>query len=108
MVMPVKKKEQKTDLMGYVQKFLPFVLSMISDNKESLIRKLGGLLNLKRTIMRYGILLTVLFVAMFMFFEGMSLFINSIFPNIRPGVVDMLIGLALVAVALLYKRAWRI
>ena len=108
MNMPVKKKEQNMDLGGYIQKFLPFVMSLISENMESLTRKLGGLLNLKRTIMRYGILFTVLFVALFIFVEGMGLFINSIFPYIRAGVVDMLIGLALVIVALAYKSVWKI
>ena len=108
MIMPSKRKGQKRDFNKYAQQFLPFILSMISENKENMIKGLGGILNLKRTIARYGILFIMTFVAIFIMVEGMGLFIGSIFPYISPGVFHMTTGLALLIIALVYKSVWKI
>jgi hypothetical protein len=103
--MPKGKNERS--LSSYVQQILPFAISFFDRNREALIKKLGSLVNFKRVVRRYMILLVISIAALFVILDGLALFVSSYYPEVRPGVFQMVIGLVLILSVLVYNRLWK-
>jgi hypothetical protein len=102
--MAKKRAEQKNTLENYTKQFLSFVLPLIVENKEKLIKKFGDIVNFKKMFKRYMILLIITFVALFITLDGLGLFISSFFPDLRAGIIHISIGVILILAVLIYNR----
>lgn len=101
--MAKKRTERKSALNKYARQFLSFLLPLLVENKEELMKKFNDIVNFKRVIKRYLILFILTLAALIIILDGLGLFIGSFFPNLRPGSVQIVIGIILILAVLVYK-----
>jgi|MudIll2142460700_1097286.scaffolds.fasta_scaffold1243165_2 hypothetical protein len=99
-----KKPVEKSNLKKYALQFASFALPLIAENKESIVKNFNNIVNYKRVVKRYLIFSSVLLVALFLLLNGLGLFIDSFFPDLRPGIVQILMGLVLALAVMLYSK----
>jgi hypothetical protein len=105
MIDMAKRKTRKDDILEKnMQQLLSFALSMISKNKEVIIKKISDAVNIKKTIRKYAIIFTLVLVAIVILLDGVGLIIESLFPALLPGTIHILMGIIIIIGVLIYER----
>jgi hypothetical protein len=106
--MAKKKSDGKFDIRKYMGQFLSIAAPLVVENRETIARKIDGIINYKRFLKRYAVFAIVLLIALFLLLNGLVLLIGSIFPGLMSGTVHIFIGLFLALIAIFYARLWKL
>ena len=88
----------------YLKEFLSFLLSLLEEGTGDLIRKFGDIINFKKRLRKYLIFLILITASITIFLIGVAELVESFFPNLRPGTIHILLSVAVVLMALIYKK----
>ncbi|MBI2143709.1 hypothetical protein HYU17_00985 [Candidatus Woesearchaeota archaeon] len=103
--MPEQKSEPGSALGGYVRDFLSSIFSELASNAERMLRRLGELVIFRKILKQYAIFLVMMTAATITLLYGLGAFISSFFPGLKPGTVHILTGIALIVVAMAYRKS---
>lgn len=99
-----KKPDMKSILNKYLQEFLSFLLSSLEGGTEDLLKKFGDFINFKKRLQRYIVSLVIIIAALVIIFYGISLFVGSYFPNWKPGISHIVVGIIFVLIGWAYRK----
>jgi hypothetical protein len=99
-----KASKQRNVKNNYVQQLLSFILSFFVENEESIIKKVGDIINFKRVLIRYIVIFVLVLAALFLMLDGFGMFVGSLLPNLSPGLAQISIGIFIMIIVLAYSR----
>ena len=103
--MPKKREDLGEVVSKYTHDFLSFFLSSVEEGAEGVLKKFKNWANFKKRIKKLAIFLVIVIIALVTLADGISLLIQSLFPGLMPGVVHIVVSLALILFAFIYKES---
>ena len=103
--MPKKKRAEIKNIFNkYLKEFLSFLLSLFEEGTTDLIRKFGDIINFKKRLRKYVVFLILITASITIFLIGVAELLESFFPNLKPGTAHILLSIAVILIALIYKK----
>ncbi len=103
--MPEPKSEPKSILNRYVQDFFSSIFSELSEKTERLLKRLGEFVILKKLLKQYAVFWAMMLAAIITTLYGLGAFISSFFPGMKPGLTHIFLGIAVMVIAVAYRKS---
>ncbi|MFH1683166.1 MAG: hypothetical protein ABIA37_05215 [Candidatus Woesearchaeota archaeon] len=104
--MPKKKLPKKSELKKKLKQFLEGSLIILAGfiSKINPVEWIKSIIHLKKNIRRYLVFLVLLIAGIVVFTLGLAAYIKYIFPILKNGLSEMLIGIILILISfIVYK-----
>jgi hypothetical protein len=98
-----KKAKKSFDVIEYVKQILSFAVPLIAENKDTIAKGINNMVNFKKIARKYMILSVFLLVASFFLLNGIVVLIGYLFPGSVPGISNIIIGIILFLLAMIYS-----
>ncbi|MEK6948134.1 MAG: hypothetical protein AABX19_02725 [Nanoarchaeota archaeon] len=83
-------------------------INSLLNTTEKGLHKIDDIIQFQKRMRRYIIAKILTFLGIIVLIYGIIILLASYFPGIRPGVIALIIGIALVIIAALYKNIHKI
>lgn len=107
--MAKKKITKKSELKKIVLEFLEGSLAVFSEalSKANPLDWIRSMVNFKKNVRRYLLSFVLVIAGIMIFGLGIAAYLNSLFPSLKEGCSEMIVGLALILFSLLICKIKR-